>query len=92
MADTQTNPQEVAQTPDLDSSSMIAAQDAILGLLDSKEQPDQEEQPSEETEDVEASDETTEETEEVQEEESEDVADDDDDNDLPPPSPLNASS
>jgi len=77
MADTQTNPQEVALTPDLDPSSMAAAQDAILGLLDSKEQPDQEEQPSEETEDVEVSDEATEEAEEVEEEESE-VADDDD--------------
>ena len=77
MADTQTNPQEVAQNPDLVPSSMTAAQDAILGLLGSKEQPDQEEQPSEETEDVEVSDEATEEVEEVEEEESE-VADDDD--------------
>jgi len=75
MADTQMNPQEVAH--DLDPSSMTAAQDAILGLLDSKEQPDQEEQPSEETEDVEVSIEAIEETEEVEEEESE-VADDDD--------------
>ena len=40
MADTQSNPQEVAQNPDLDPSSMTAAQDAILGLLDSEEQPD----------------------------------------------------
>ena len=70
MADTQSNPQEVAQNPALDPSSMIAAQDAILGLLDSKEQPDQGEQPSEETEDVEVSIEATEETEEVEEEES----------------------
>ena len=77
MADTQTNPQEVAQTPDLDPSSVTAAQDAILGLLGSKEQPDQEEQSSEETEDVEVSIEAIEETEEVEEEESE-VADDDD--------------
>ena len=77
MADTQSNPQEVAQNPDLDPSSMIAAQDAILGLLGSQEQPDQEEQPSEETEDVEVSIEAIEETEEVEEEESE-VADDDD--------------
>ena len=77
MADTQTNPQEVAQNPDLDPSSMTAAQDAILGLLGSQEQPDQEEQPSEETEDVEVSIEAIEETEEVEEEESE-VADDDD--------------
>ena len=74
MADTQTNPQEVAQNPDLDPSSIVAAQDAILGLLNSEEQPVQEEQPSEEVEDVEASDETTEETEEVEEEESEVVA------------------
>ena len=76
MADTQTNPQDVAQNPDLDPGSVVAAQDAILGLLNSEEQPDQEEQPSEEVEDVEASDETTEETEEVEETESEVVADD----------------
>ena len=76
MADTQTNPQEVAQNPDLDPGSLPAAQEAILGLLNSEEQPDQEEQPSEEVEDVEESDEATEETEEVEEEESE-VADDD---------------
>ncbi len=76
MADTQTNPQEVAQNPNLDPSSLPAAQEAILGLLNSQEQPDQEEQPSEEVEDVEESDETTEETEEVKETESEDVADD----------------
>jgi hypothetical protein len=56
---------------------MTAAQDAILGLLDSQEQPNQEEQPSEETEDVEVSNEATEETEEVEEEESEVAADDD---------------
>ena len=60
MADTQTNPQDVAQNPDLDPGSLPAAQEAILGLLNSEEQPDQEEQPSEETQDVEASDETTE--------------------------------
>ena len=77
MADTQTNPQEVTQYPNLDSGSVTAAQDAILGLLGSQEQPDQEEQPSEETEDVEVSIEAIEETEEVEEEESE-VADDDD--------------
>ena len=76
MADTQPNPQAVTQNPDLDPSGVVAAQEAILGLLDSKEQPDQEEQPSEETQDVEASDETTEETEEVEETESEDVDDD----------------
>ena len=77
MADTQTNPQNVALNPSLDPGSVTAAQDAILGLLDSPEQPAQEEQPSEETEDVEVSDEATEETEEVEEEESE-IADDDD--------------
>ena len=77
MADTQTNPQEVAQNTGLDPSSVTAAQDAILGLLGSQEQPDQEEQSSEETEDVEVSIEAIEETEEVEEEESE-VADDDD--------------
>ena len=76
MADTQSNPQEVAQNPNLDPSSIVAAQDAILGLLNSEEQPAQEEQPSEETEDVESSDETTEETEEGEETESEDVDDD----------------
>ena len=68
MADTQTNPQNVALNPSLDPGSVTAAQDAILGLLDSSEQPAQEEQPSEETEDVEVSDEATEETEEVEEE------------------------
>jgi hypothetical protein len=76
MADTQPNPQAVTQNPDLDPSGVVAAQEAILGLLDSQEQPAQEEQPSEETQDVEASDETTEETEEVEETESEDVDDD----------------
>ncbi len=78
MADTQTNPQAVTQNPDLDPSGVIAAQEAILGLLDSKEQPDQEEQPSEETQDVEESDEATEEPEaEEAEEEEVEVADDD---------------
>jgi hypothetical protein len=77
MADTQPNPQAVTQNPDLDPSGVVAAQEAILGLLDSQEQPDQEEQPSEETQDVEESDEATEEeTEEVEETESEDVDDD----------------
>ena len=76
MADTQENPQPVAQNPNLSQDGLVVAQDAILGLLNSQEQPAQEEQPSEETEDVEASDEAIEETEEVQEEESE-VADDD---------------
>ena len=76
MADTQPNPQAVTQNPDLDPSGVVAAQEAILGLLDSQEQPDQEEQPSEETQDVEESDEATEEAEEVEETESEDVDDD----------------
>jgi len=33
MADTQTNPQNVALNPSLDPGSVTAAQDAILGLL-----------------------------------------------------------
>ena len=79
MADNQTNPHVVEQHPVTGTASIGAAQEAILGLLDSEEQPAEEEQPSEETQDVEASDETTEdsETEEVEEEEeSEDVDDD----------------
>jgi len=78
MADTQTNPHVVEQHPVTGPDSIGQAQEAILGLLNSEEQPDQEEQPSEETEDAEVSDATTEdsETEEVEEEESEDVADD----------------
>jgi len=79
MADNQTNPHVVEQHPVTGPASIGAAQEAILGLLDSEEQPAEEEQPSEETQDVEASDETTEdsETEEVEEEEeSEDVDDD----------------
>ena len=79
MADTQTNPHVVEQHPVTGPASIGAAQEALLGLLDSEEQPAKEEQPSEETQDVEASDETTEdsETEEVEEEEeSEDVDDD----------------
>ena len=81
MADTQPNPQAVTQNPDLDPSGVVAAQEAILGLLNSEEQPAQEEQPSEETQDVEESDETTgePEAEEVEEAEEEDgeVVDDD---------------
>ena len=76
MADTQTNPHVVEQHPVTGPESIGAAQEALLGLLDSEEQPAEEEQPSEETQDVEASDEAIEETEEVEEEESE-VADDD---------------
>ena len=82
MADTQTNPHVVEQHPVAGPASIGAAQEAILGLLNSEEQPDQEEQPSEETQDVEASEETTEEepeveeVEETEEEESEDVDDD----------------
>ena len=76
MADIQTNPHVVEQHPVAGPDSIGAAQEALLGLLDSSEQPAEEEQPSEETQDVEASDEAIEETEEVEEEESE-VADDD---------------
>jgi len=76
MADTQTNPHVVEQHPVAGPDSIGAAQEALLGLLNSEEQPAEEEQPSEETQDVEASDEAIEETEEVEEEESE-VADDD---------------
>ena len=76
MADIQTNPHVVEQHPVRGPDSIGQAQEALLGLLNSEEQPDQEEQPSEETQDVETSDEAIEETEEVKEEESE-VADDD---------------
>ena len=76
MADIQTNPHVVEQHPVTGPDSIGAAQEALLGLLDSSEQPAEEEQPSEETQDVEASDEAIEETEEVEEDESE-VADDD---------------
>jgi hypothetical protein len=79
MADNQTNPHVVEQHPVTGPESIGAAQEALLGLLDSEEQPAEEEQPSEETQDVEASDEAIEdsETEEVEEEEeSEDVDDD----------------
>jgi len=76
MADIQTNPHVVEQHPVRGPDSIGQAQEALLGLLNSEEQPDQEEQPSEETQDVEESDEAIEETEEVEEEESE-VADDD---------------
>ena len=76
MADIQTNPHVVEQHPVAGPDSIGAAQEALLGLLDSEEQPAEEEQPSEETQDVEASDEAIEETEEVEEDESE-IADDD---------------
>ena len=76
MADIETNPHVIEQHPVTGPASIGAAQEALLGLLDSGEQPAEEEQPSEETQDVEASDEAIEETEEVEEEESE-VADDD---------------
>ena len=70
MADTQTNPHVVEQHPVAGPDSIGAAQEALLGLLDSEEQPAEEEQPSEETQDVETSDEAIEdsETEEVEEE------------------------
>jgi len=79
MADTQTNPHVVEQHPVTGPESIGAAQEALLGLLDSKEQPAEEEQPSEETQDVEPSDEAIEdsETEEVEEEEESEDADDD---------------
>jgi hypothetical protein len=76
MADIQTNPHVVEQHPVTGPDSIGAAQEALLGLLDSEEQPAEEEQPSGETKDVDTSDEAIEETEEVEEEESE-VADDD---------------
>ena len=76
MADIQTNPHVVEQHPVTGPESIGAAQEALLGLLDSPEQPAEEEQPSGETKDVDTSDEAIEETEEVKEEESE-VADDD---------------
>jgi hypothetical protein len=76
MADIQTNPHVVEQHPVAGPDSIGAAQEALLGLLDSEEQPAEEEQPSEETQDVEASDEAIEETEEVEEDESEIAADD----------------
>ena len=81
MVDNQTDPQivgELAQDP----GSILTAQEALLGLLDSQEKPEKEEaKPSEEdTEDVEQ-DETepeAEETDEAEEAEEEDVADDTD--------------
>ena len=78
MADIQTNPHVVEQHPVRGPDSIGQAQEALLGLLNSEEQPDQEEQPSEETQDVETSDEAIEdsETEEIKEEELEDVHDD----------------
>ena len=81
MVDNRADPQivgELAQDP----GSIGAAQEALLGLLDSQEQPEEEKaKPSEEvTEDVEQEEpeeaEETDEAEEAEEEESEDISDD----------------
>ena len=81
MVDNRADPQivgELAQDP----GSIGAAQEALLGLLDSQEKPEKEEaKPSEEvTEDVEQEEpeeaEETDEAEEAEEEESEDISDD----------------
>ena len=81
MVDNRADPQivgELAQDP----GSIGAAQEALLGLLDSQEKPQEEEaKPSEEvTEDVEQEEpeeaEETDEAEEAEEEESEDISDD----------------
>jgi len=75
--DTQQNPQIVGELPE-DPTSIGTAQEALLSLLDSAEEPveekkEEEEQPS--TEDVEESEESEEEAEEVEEEESPDADD-----------------
>ena len=81
MVDNRADPQivgELAQDP----GSIGAAQEALLGLLDSQEKPEEEKaKPSEEvTEDVEQEEpeeaEETDEAEEAEEEESEDISDD----------------
>ena len=80
MVDNRSDPQivgELAQDP----GSVGAAQEALLGLLDSQEKPQEEEaKPSEEvTEDVEQEEpEEAEETDEAEEAEEEDIADDTD--------------
>ena len=80
MVDNRTDPQivgELAQDP----GSIVSAQEALLGLLDSQENPEEEEaKPSEEvTEDVEQEEpEEVEETDEAEEAEEEDAADDTD--------------
>jgi len=80
MVDNRTDPQivgELAQDP----GSIVSAQEALLGLLDSQEKPEEEEaKPSEEvTEDVEQEEpEEAEETDEAEEAEEEDAADDTD--------------
>jgi len=80
MVDSRADPQivgELAQDP----GSIGAAQEALLGLLDSQEKPEKEEaKPSEEvTEDVEQEEpEEAEETDEAEEAEEEDIADDTD--------------
>ena len=77
--DNQSDPQiagELARDP----GSIVSAQEALLGLLDSQEKPKAEEaKPSEEvTEDVEESPEEAEESDEVEETEEEEAADADD--------------
>jgi len=80
MVDNRADPQivgELAQDP----GSIVSAQEALLGLLDSQEKPEEEEaKPSEEvTEDVEQDEpEEAEETDEAEEAEEEDAADDTD--------------
>ena len=80
MVDNRADPQivgELAQDP----GSIVSAQEALLGLLDSQEKPEEEEaKPSEEvTEDVEQEEpEEAEETDEAEEAEEEDAADDTD--------------
>ena len=80
MVDTQQNPQIVGELPE-DPTSIGTAQEALLSLLDSAEEPveekkEEEEQPS--TEDVEESDESEEEPEEAEEAEEEESPDTDD--------------
>jgi|TARA_Y100000310_G_scaffold117045_1_gene115736 hypothetical protein len=79
MVDTQTDPQVVGELAQ-DVGSIVTAQKALLGLLDSQEKPQTEEaEPSEEvTEDVEESPEEAEESDEVEETEEEEAADADD--------------
>ena len=85
MVDNRSDPQivgELAQDP----GSVGAAQEALLGLLDSQEKPQEEEaKPSEEvTEDVEQEEpEEAEETDEAEEAEEEDIADDTDETEEP---------
>jgi hypothetical protein len=80
MVDTQQNPQIVGELPE-DPTSIGTAQEALLSLLNSADEPvekkkEEEEQPS--TEDVEESDESEEEPEEAEEAEEEESPDADD--------------